>query len=435
MSHPRFFHEVIETMPRPALAALQEARLLNVIARAYRNSALIREVWDEAGVAPADIRSAADFRAKAPFIDKDRIRRFREEHGDAFGGLACIPPGDAKNVGTTSGTTGDPTPVLNDVEASPEIQVKRDLWALGARPGDFMSYLSFTFRNGHGFDRFSDLGITPIAFQISPDEVPRLVEASLRFRPTVMFMLATPLVLALERFFASSPLDPRNVFRSYRGAVFGGEPLGGRLRQLLADWGLEIFEFTSLGDVAGAMECSAHDGMHTYEDLVLVETLDPFGDTPVVEGERAELVVTSLNEHVAPLIRFRTDDLVTFTSTACTCGRTHGRMKPLGRKGDEILVDGKLILPRDVWSLIEAVPATSAALFQIIRPDRQLDRLRLRVGVDPDAVAGKSRAALAAELGERVARTLGVPSEIELIDNAELLKLGPPHKIPRVARA
>ena len=49
--------------------------------------------------------------------------------------------------------------------------------------------------------------------------------------------------------------DPVDVFSSYKGAIFGGEPLSGRLKSLMDSWGFEMFETTSLGDVAGATEC------------------------------------------------------------------------------------------------------------------------------------------------------------------------------------
>jgi len=58
-------------------------------------------------------------------------------------------------------------------------------------------------------------------------------------------------------------------------------------------------------------------------------------------------------------------------------------MWPLGRKSDEIVVDGVSVLPLDVWGAIESVDACAMGLFQVIRTARQVDRLRLRVGYAP----------------------------------------------------
>ena len=130
-------------------------------------------------------------------------------------------------------------------------------------------------------------------------------------------------------------------------------------------------------------------------------------------------------------MRFRSEDLVWLTREPCPCGRTHARYKVQGRTGDEVVIDGRYILPRDVWPAIEQVPATSAALFQIVKPQRVMDQLRLRVGYagSPDLVD------LGARVEAEVGTVLNVPCAIELVPNDDLLKLGPPHKIPRIVKA
>jgi phenylacetate-CoA ligase len=115
----------------------------------------------------------------------------------------------------------------------------------------------------------------------------------------------------------------------------------------------------------------------------------------------------------------------------CACGRTHVRFKVLGRASDQILVDGRSILPREIMGLVELHHETRAGLFQIIRTDRQMNALRLRVGYDPSRLVG-SDAQLAGRLRDDLAARIEVSIEIELVMEQELLKLGPPHKIPRV---
>jgi phenylacetate-CoA ligase len=432
---PRFSDQ-IETLPRADIESMQEALVLQLVPYAYQRSALVREVWDEAGITPADIRSLADFRERVPFIDKNRIRRFRDEHSDPFGGLRCAEPPHLRGVGFTSGTTGDATPVPYSSQTAPNVDLKRSLWHIGVRPGDYFTYMMFTFRAGHMADQWADTGFRPILLQHNPSELPRLLEASRgELRPTALFMLSTPMVLALEDLERRQQLDLKAIFACYRGAVFGGEPLGGRIRAVLSSWNLQIFEYASLGDICGAMECSAHEGLHTWEDIALVEHLSAQDSESVeqaADGGRGELVVTSLMDDVAPLIRFRTDDLITFTRATCPCGRTHGRMRVLGRKGDEILVQGRSVLPRDLTPLLENVPETSAALFQIIRTGREVDLLRLRIGFDPTALRHTEHE-LAGRISELMVAHFRVAVHVELTPNVELLKLGPPQKIPRVA--
>jgi phenylacetate-CoA ligase len=73
-------------------------------------------------------------------------------------------------------------------------------------------------------------------------------------------------------------------------------------------------------------------------------------------------------------------------------------------------------------------------LFQIIRTDREMDALRLRIGFDAARLVD-SLEALQQRLHNVIAEAIGVPLQVELIDEQELLKLGPPHKIPRVTKA
>ena len=147
----------------------------------------------------------------------------------------------------------------------------------------------------------------------------------------------------------------------------------------------------------------------------------------------AELVSTTLIDKVAPLVRYRSDDIVRLTTETCACGRTHGRIWPLGRKGDEVVVDGVSVLPGDVWGAIESVPETAAGLFQVIRDRRDMDRLRLRVGYAAPVPGGLTD--LATRVTDAVHEAVGLEPAVELVEHDVLLRQGPPHKIPRVARA
>jgi phenylacetate-CoA ligase len=90
-------------------------------------------------------------------------------------------------------------------------------------------------------------------------------------------------------------------------------------------------------------------------------------------------------------------------------------------------------LPRDITPIVEEFEETQAALYQVIRSARVMDELKVRVGYNPEALRD-GEAELAGRLRERLSAGLGVAVGVELTLNAELLKLGPPHKIPRVTK-
>jgi phenylacetate-CoA ligase len=426
----RYFAPDIELLPRAELDALQESKLFgDLLPWAYGRSQLIRQTWDAAGVTPDMITSRDEFRAHVPFIDKDAIRRFRRDHGDPYGGLLCVDlhtPGVFSAVFSTSGTTGEPTPA--PYAGRGPSMLTREFWELGARPGDHFTYALFTFRGPGIHDTIRGIGATPVFFDHRAADVPQLVRLSRELRPTGWYSLSGPLILALEDHAASTGARLEDAFSSYRGVVYAGEPLGARARRVVEDWGVELFVQTALGDVGAATECREHNGCHFWEDTAFVEVLDPDGTEPVPDGARGELVSTTLVDKIAPLVRYRSDDLVRVSRDPCACGRTHARVWPLGRKGDEVLVEGRSILPVELFPPIESVAETQAALFQVIRPARHVDRLRLRVGW-----SGRGdRAAVARRVSDAVASALGVEPHVELVEHDALLRQGPPHKIPRV---
>jgi phenylacetate-CoA ligase len=426
----KYFNEAVETMTRADLEALQLERLLEVIPIAYERAPLIREAWEAAKVHPRDVRTLDDFRERVPFIDKDAVRRFRDERGDPYGGLLCVDPNDLTGVGSTSGTTGDPTLVPEQWGGAgprePSI-ITRDLWGWGVRPGDYVMLVLFTFR-GPTYGLFQhSLHTTPILFDFDPKEMERFCELSLRYRPTAVYNFGSVLINAVKDVCDRRGFDPRDVFSSYVGVTFAGEPLSPRARALAESWGVELYEHGNVGDVTGSFECVAHDGLHAWEDTVLVEGVDDDADG------RCELVATALDNRISPLLRFRSDDIVRLSTDRCACGRTHVRMWPVGRKSDEVVVEGLSVLPLDVWGAVESVDACAMGLFQIVRTAREVDRLRLRVGYAPDwatRLDGVRDGVCAAVLD-----ATGTEPEVELVPNEALLRLGPPHKIPRVSKA
>jgi phenylacetate-CoA ligase len=403
-SFPPYLLEHIETMNRADLERLQERRLLRQIAFTYERGALTRKVWDEAGVHPSQIKSLDDYRAKAPFINKDSIRQFRDDHGDPSGGVDCTHSRELVGIGTTSGTTGDPTPLPRTSRAVSDMMSLRDYWRIGVRPGDYIAHMLFIFRGGIAYRSIREHNIIPIHFTHSPHELKRLFQAIPIYRPTLLRNVSNPMLLAIEDMLNETGED------------------------------LEIFEQTTLGDICPATECTAHAGMHVHEDVAFTECLDPDGDTPVKDGEVGELVVTSLADRAVSLIRYRTDDLVRIDRTRCACGVTHARMHVLGRKGDHIVVNGVGILPRQVQEVVEGIDEARAGLFQIIRTDRVMDALRVRIGFDSRLLSG-SPEDFAARAQAILTAKVGVPTVVTVTPNEELLKLGPPHKIPRVAKS
>jgi phenylacetate-CoA ligase len=108
------------------------------------------------------------------------------------------------------------------------------------------------------------------------------------------------------------------------------------------------------------------------------------------------------------------------------------RLWPVGRKGDEVVIDGHAVLPMDIWRAVESVPESSAGYFQLIRTGREMTALKVRVG-HIDRPGGRPLTSVRDDLVGAIEVAVGIAPEIELVPNEMLLRLGPPHKIPRVA--
>ena len=423
-----------EGLSRDDLRALQNDRLLEMLPYAYERSPLTRFVWENAGVHPRDIASIDDFVERAPFIDQDALREFRSRAGDPFAGTLCVRPGELGYLGSTSGTTGNPTPVAHTLMGPTEIARGRELHMLGARPGDTVTVIMFCFRSGIDLlcERAPAMGIRRVFLTHSPTEVGRLFEVSRAFSPTVLYLLSTPMIIAIDEYATEHGIDVRDAFSSYRAAIYGGEPLGAFARDRLTAWGLDVAQMTAAGDAMPATECPAHAGSHVWEDLALLEHMVPGGSEPVAAGERGEMVMTSLSDRATPLIRFRTNDVVLVDTDPCACGRSHARIRTLGRTGDLVEIGGQRVLPSDVGPSLEGIPACRTGLFQVVIRRDPMDVLELRVGYDRRA--GAELATLREQVSVAVADRLGCPVDVELVGNDDLLKLGPPHKIPRTVK-
>ena len=102
----KYYDPEIECMPRPELEAMQLERLQEMVAYAYENTVWYKRSFDEAGVAPADIKTLKDLE-KFPFVDK-KTERETQHVGSFFGEMCSVPEEEVIFMATSSGSTGVP---------------------------------------------------------------------------------------------------------------------------------------------------------------------------------------------------------------------------------------------------------------------------------------------------------------------------------------
>jgi phenylacetate-CoA ligase len=175
-----------------------------------------------------------------------------------------------------------------------------------------------------------------------------------------------------------------------RVTIHAGEPgasVPNVKRRLEEIWGARCFDHAGATEVgAWGFPCQAPElGMHLNELELLFEVVEPGGGIEVADGERGELVITSLGRSGMPVVRYRTGDLVVRTQEPCACGRTLARIPGgvLGRADDMLVVRGVNLFPSAVDDLLRGVPGVAEYEVEIRRKEG-MDDLLLKLEAAPE---------------------------------------------------
>ena len=144
-----YFQPEIETMPREEMKKLQSEKLVKQVKHVYENVEYYRNLMDEKGVKPEDIKTLKDIQ-KFPFINK-KTQRDTQGVGSFLGELAAVPEEDVVFISTSSGSTGVPTMSPFTKKDFDEFQdtESRWFWQVGIRPTDrYVHALNFSLYVG-----------------------------------------------------------------------------------------------------------------------------------------------------------------------------------------------------------------------------------------------------------------------------------------------
>jgi phenylacetate-CoA ligase len=405
----------IERAPRAELGRLQLERLRALVARLAERVPLYRERLRAAGVGPADLRTLADLR-RLPLTTKADFR-------DTYPyGLLAVPLEDVVRIHASSGTTGKPTVVAysrHDLDVWSEVMA-RTLAIGGVTPADVVqnAYGYGLFTGGLGFhDGAQRLGAAVIP--ISGGFTERQLTALTDFGSTVL--CSTPsYALHLAEALEEAGIGPKDL--RLRVGFFGAEPWTEGMRAALeARLGLMALNVYGLSEVIGpgvSVECPERRGMHVPEDHFLVEVLDPETLGPVPPGTPGELVLTTLTKEAMPVLRYRTRDVTSVDPTPCACGRTLVRIARItGRTDDMLIIRGVNVFPSQVEHALTQVPGLEPQYLLVVRRERQLDTLEVRVEAQADAAAAGAAATerLAGLARRRLHEVLGLTAEVAVV--------------------
>ena len=104
-------------------------------------------------------------------------------------------------------------------------------------------------------------------------------------------------------------------------------------------------------------ECPQRKGvLHVLEEFFYAEIVDPHTGAPLPPGARGELVLTNLGRTAAPVIRYRTGDIVQPDTNPCPCGSKELALVGgiLARRDDMVVIRGVNVYPSAIEDVIRA---------------------------------------------------------------------------------
>lgn len=403
--------DAAERLGREELEALQLERLQDTLLHAYENVPFYRAAFDKAGLRPDDCRTLADL-ARFPFTAKTDLR-------DNYPfGMFAVEQSEVRRLHASSGTTGRPTVVgytEQDLSMWADV-VARSIRAAGGRPGHkvHVAYGYGLFTGGLGAHYGAErLGCTVIP--ASGGMTARQVQLIQDFRPEIIMVTPSYMLTLLEEF-ERQGVDPRTT--SLKVGIFGAEPWTEEMRREIEErFAIDAVDIYGLSEVIGpgvAQECvETKDGLHIWEDHFYPEVVDPITGEVLPDGERGELVFTSLTKEAMPVIRYRTRDL---TRLLPGTARNFRRMeKVTGRTDDMVILRGVNLFPTQIEEIVLRTPGI-APYFQLrLTREGRMDALTVRAESRADTTPER-RDAAAREIATAVKDGIGVSVAVEIVD-------------------
>ena len=376
----RYYQPEIECASREEIRKIQSERLVKQVQNVWDNVPMYRKRMEEAGLTPADIQSVDDLH-KLPFIEKDDLR-------DQYPyGLLARPLSDCVRVQSTSGTTGRRVVAFYT-------QHDLDLWedccaraivAAGGTKDDVchVSYGYGLFTGGPGLNGGSHR-VGCLTLPMSSGNTDRQIQFMTDLGSTII--CCTPSYAA----YLAESIHERGVRDQIKlkAGIFGAEAWTEEMRHDIEEkLGIKAYDIYGLTEISGpgvSFECSEQTGMHVNEDHFIPEIINPKTGEVLPDGEKGELVFTSITKEAFPLMRYRTRDICVLSREKCSCGRTHVKMsKPLGRSDDMLIVKGVNVFPSQIETVLlnQGYPAN----YQII-VDRvnNSDTIEVQVEMTPE---------------------------------------------------
>jgi phenylacetate-CoA ligase len=385
-----------------------EIKLQRLLERVDNGSPFYHHKLAQAGWKAGTTISTDEF-AQLPFTTKDELR-------DLYPlGLQAVPDREVVRIHSSSGTTGKPVIIpytQNDVAQWAEMFARCYAMAgvtktdrVQITPGYGLWTAGIGFQAG-----VERLGA--MAIPMGPGNTEKQLQMMVDLQTTVLCSTSSYALLLAEEIGRRGILDRMKL----RIGIIGSERWGQKMRSRIeSELGIESYDIYGLTEVYGpgiGIDCSCHQGMHYWSDVLYFEIIDPVTGAVLPEGEPGELVITTLTKEGAPLIRYRTRDLTRIIPGVCPCGSVYPRIdRILGRSDDMVKIKGVNIYPGQIEDLLKETSGVSSE-YQV-RLSRKEGRDRLLLIVEGEN--GSDFAALPGAVAGKFKHKIGVTIEVQAV--------------------
>lgn len=416
----QYFQPEIECASHEQIRAWQDERLVKQVQHVYAHVPYYRNLMDQKGVTPEDIRSVDDLH-KLPFLTKDDLR-------EAYPyGLLAVPLRDAVRIQSTSGTTGKRVVAFY---TQPDLDLWEDccaraIVAAGGTNEDVVHvcYGYGLFTGGPGLNGGSHR-VGSLTLPMSSGNTQRQIQFMCDLGSTILCCTPSYAAYLGETIHEMGVQDQIKL----KAGIFGAEAWTEEMRQdIQKTLGIKAYDIYGLTEISGpgvSFECSEQTGMHINEDHFIAEIIDPVTGEVLPEGEKGELVFTCITKQAFPLLRYRTRDICVLTRKKCSCGRTHIKMsKPMGRSDDMLIIRGVNVFPSQIETVL--LNKGFSANYQIL-VDRvnNSDTLEVQVEMTPELFSDtlSQVSATEKELVEALKAMLGIHANVRLVEPKSIVR-------------
>ena len=420
MTMGQYFQPEIECASHEQIRAWQDERLVKQVQHVYAHVPYYRNLMDQKGVTPEDIRSVDDLH-KLPFLTKDDLR-------EAYPyGLLAVPLRDAVRIQSTSGTTGKRVVAFY---TQPDLDLWEDccaraIVAAGGTNEDVVHvcYGYGLFTGGPGLNGGSHR-VGSLTLPMSSGNTQRQIQFMCDLGSTILCCTPSSAAYLGETIHEMGVQDQIKL----KAGIFGAEAWTEEMRQdIQKTLGIKAYDIYGLTEISGpgvSFECSEQTGMHINEDHFIAEIIDPVTGEVLPEGEKGELVFTCITKQAFPLLRYRTRDICVLTRKKCSCGRTHIKMsKPMGRSDDMLIIRGVNVFPSQIETVL--LNKGFSANYQIL-VDRvnNSDTLEVQVEMTPELFSDtlSQVSATEKELVEALKAMLGIHANVRLVEPKSIVR-------------